>query len=59
MGSGGLPPQIAELPNSTSAFAREQSGGAGESRTPDLRFRKPPLYPSELQPHCSGEFNAD
>ena len=25
-------------------------GGAGESRTPDLRFRKPPLYPSELQP---------
>src|SRR5579864_5022573 len=26
------------------------SGGAGESRTPDLRFRKPPLYPSELQP---------
>ena len=28
-----------------------KSGGAGESRTPDLRFRKPPLYPSELQPH--------
>ena len=27
-----------------------QNGGAGESRTPDLRFRKPPLYPSELQP---------
>src|SRR5258708_23860331 len=31
-------------------------GGAGEVRTPDLRFRKPTLYPSELQPrppHCS------
>jgi hypothetical protein len=28
-----------------------KSGGAGESRTPDLRFRKPPLYPTELQPH--------
>ena len=26
-------------------------GGAGEVRTPDLRFRKPTLYPSELQPH--------
>ena len=27
------------------------SGGAGEVRTPDKRFRKPLLYPSELQPH--------
>ena len=26
------------------------NGGAGEARTPDLRFRKPTLYPSELQP---------
>src|ERR1700756_1439266 len=25
-------------------------GGAGESRTRDKRFRKPLLYPSELQP---------
>src|ERR1700689_2523741 len=25
------------------------SGGPGESRTPDTRFRKPLLYPSELQ----------
>ena len=24
-------------------------GGPGESRTPDQRFRKPLLYPSELQ----------
>jgi hypothetical protein len=30
---------------------KEISGGAGEARTPDLRFRKPSLYPSELQPH--------
>ena len=29
------------------------SGGAGEIRTPDKRFRKPLLYPSELQPHFS------
>jgi hypothetical protein len=28
-------------------------GGAGGSRTPDLRFRKPPLYPTELQPHAA------
>ena len=26
-----------------------KSGGPGESRTPDKRFRKPLLYPSELQ----------
>ena len=26
------------------------NGGAGEARTPDNRFRKPMLYPSELQP---------
>ena len=26
------------------------TGGAGEIRTRDLRFRKPTLYPSELQP---------
>lgn len=26
------------------------SGGAGESRTPDTQFRKLLLYPSELQP---------
>jgi hypothetical protein len=25
------------------------NGGPGETRTPDLRFRKPLLYPSELQ----------
>ena len=28
-----------------------KSGGPGESRTPDKRFRKPLLYPSELQAH--------
>jgi hypothetical protein len=26
------------------------NGGAGEIRTPDTWFRKPMLYPSELQP---------
>jgi hypothetical protein len=34
--------------------AEQKHGGAGESRTPDLRFRKPPLYPSELQPRHQG-----
>jgi hypothetical protein len=33
--------------------AKEKDGGAGESRTPDLRFRKPPLYPTELQPRLA------
>ena len=32
-------------------------GGAGRSRTGDLRFRKPPLYPSELQPHMPQSYN--
>jgi hypothetical protein len=27
----------------------DKNGGPGESRTPDTRFRKPLLYPSELQ----------
>jgi hypothetical protein len=31
------------------AGANEKYGGPGESRTPDKRFRKPLLYPSELQ----------
>src|ERR1700690_4224685 len=29
--------------------ANRENGGPGESRTPDKRFRKPLLYPSELQ----------
>src|ERR1700751_2069746 len=28
------------------------SGGPGQSRTADQRFRKPLLYPSELRGHC-------
>jgi hypothetical protein len=28
---------------------KKKDGGPGESRTPDQRFRKPLLYPSELQ----------
>jgi hypothetical protein len=35
------------------------NGGAGESRTPDLQFRKLPLYPAELQPRSTREFNAN
>src|SRR5712692_779578 len=35
----------------TKSYSLRQYGGAGGSRTPDLRFRKPPLYPTELQPH--------
>ena len=33
-----------------SAMTKQVNGGAGGIRTPDLRFRKPTLYPSELQP---------
>jgi hypothetical protein len=29
-----------------------EDGSPGQSRTADLRFRKPLLYPSELQGHC-------
>jgi hypothetical protein len=32
------------------------SGGPGESRTPDTRFRKPLLYPSELQAPSNSPF---
>src|ERR1700730_5876358 len=39
--------------------SKAEHGGAGESRTPDLRFRKPPLYPSELQPRALRDFSAD
>jgi hypothetical protein len=31
----------------------EQDGGPGRSRTADLRFRKPSLYPSELRGHAN------
>jgi hypothetical protein len=31
---------------------REGAGGPGQSRTADLRFRKPLLYPSELRGHA-------
>src|ERR1700691_3589869 len=36
-----------------------ENGGAGESRTPDTRFRKPLLYPSELQPRPERQFIAN
>ena len=32
--------------------ALENNGGPGQSRTADLRFRKPLLYPSELRGQC-------
>ena|SRR5215831_13310339 len=35
----------------TSAFAWRWSGSPGATRTPDQRFRKPLLYPSELRGH--------
>src|SRR4029077_8189422 len=31
----------------------KKNGGPGRSRTADLRFRKPSLYPSELRGQCS------
>src|SRR5437879_9344655 len=36
----------------TSAFALRWSGGPGQSRTADQRFRKPLLYPPELRGQC-------
>jgi hypothetical protein len=36
--------------SSDALLSYRKNGGAGEARTPDLRFRKPSLYPSELQP---------
>src|SRR5258707_5964339 len=36
---------------------KELNGGAGEARTPDLRFRKPTLYPSELQPQLASSLS--
>ena len=43
----------------TSAFALRWSGGPGQSRTADQRFRKPLLYPSELRgrKRCSPIFS--
>ena len=32
-------------------FLEMFTNGAGGTRTHDLRFRKPSLYPAELQPH--------
>ena len=34
------------------------SGGPGRSRTADLRFRKPSLYPSELRGHAQGNLKS-
>ena len=38
--------------NDESSEVVENYGGPGVSRTRDLRFRKPLLYPSELRGHC-------
>ena len=35
----------------TGRNVEDESGGPGVSRTRDLRFRKPLLYPSELRGH--------
>jgi hypothetical protein len=37
----------------TETLVRIVHGGPGQSRTADQRFRKPLLYPSELQGHSS------
>jgi hypothetical protein len=44
--------QLRKLASPLYVGSELQDGGAGESRTPDLRFRKPPLYPTELQPRA-------
>jgi integrase len=36
------------------SYLIERSGGPGQSRTADQRFRKPLLYPSELRGHLQG-----
>src|SRR6266568_1111267 len=41
------------IPLQISNFQSPRNRGAGEIRTPDKRFRKPLLYPSELQPRSS------
>ncbi len=41
--------QETEEENDESFEVNENSGGPGVSRTRDLRFRKPLLYPSELR----------
>ena len=43
---------LREKPKSSNRMqSKALNGGAGEIRTPDTWFRKPMLYPSELQPH--------
>ena len=46
-------PAQQETDNDESIEVIENAGGPGVSRTRDLRFRKPLLYPSELRGHCS------
>jgi hypothetical protein len=39
------------IPRPTSEKVAGKNGGPGQIRTADLRFRKPSLYPTELQGH--------
>ena len=39
------------MPRRSGAGGRIQGGSPGVTRTPDQRFRKPLLYPSELRGH--------
>ena len=51
---------VRQCQNSEVAKALRFTGGVGDPgkiRTSDLRFRKPSLYPSELQGHCTGVYN--
>ena len=41
---------LATPPDVALATGRKARDGAGGTRTHDLRFRKPSLYPAELQP---------
>src|ERR1700692_1633068 len=40
--------------NADLAVSKAGASGPGQSRTADLRFRKPLLYPSELRGQCCG-----
>ena len=44
--------QETEDENGDNCEVIENAGGPGVSRTRDLRFRKPLLYPSELRGQC-------
>ena len=48
-----------QLPNSKYAYLLGFSSAPGEIRTPDLRFRRPTLYPAELRARERGSLEGD